>query len=170
MRKGLLLPFALFLLGVFILLDNNGTITGAFAGTTSPIGNVVIGLYAILVSSFLLATGLSGLEHKLYLKSAIKNDPALVRLAEDAASNQRIGLELDHLVKELSKGNFEAGLGRPGHVDGTDVFYLRGRNGARLYYHQVNPSTYEIVAKSAKGNNQDRVIRKVREDYKKNLF
>lgn len=172
MRKGLLASFAIFLFGVFILLDTNGAITGAFIGTNDSIGNEIVGLYAILVSCFLLATASSDLE-KILVKSVVKKDKALVGLAEEAANSEQVRRELDHLVKELSKGNLEAGRGRPGHLKGTGISYLRGRNGGRLYYHQIDDTviksekykTYEIVGYSGKRHNQDKVITKLLEKY-----
>ncbi len=73
----------------------------------------------------------------IILTSSIDRDRGLVRLTEDAASDQTIQRDLNKLANELMKGNFEAGLGAPGHVTGTDIFYLRSRNGARLYYRQI---------------------------------
>jgi len=34
-----------------------------------------------------------------------------------------------------------------------------------LYYHKIGENNYEIVAKSAKGRNQDQVIDKIEETY-----
>lgn len=93
----------------------------------------------------------------------IKKNQSILRLTEDAIQNQAVERELNHLIKELSKGNFEAGLGYPGHVEGTDVYYLRGDHGARLYYHKIGESSYEIVAKSTKGRNQNQVINKLKD-------
>jgi hypothetical protein len=100
------------------------------------------------------------------LSSSIKDNPSLLRLTEDAVNDQAIERELNNLIKQLSRGNFEAGLGRPGHISGTSVFYLRGRNGGRLYYRKTGENQYQIVAKSAKGRNQDQVINKIKDDYK----
>ncbi len=38
---------------------------------------------------------------------------------------------------------------------------------ARLYYHRIGDKSYEIVAKSEKGRNQEKVINKLKEIYLK---
>ena len=89
----------------------------------------------------------------------------MLRLTQEATRNQDVQRELDHLEREMQKGNFEAGLGHPGHIEGTDIYYLRGRNGGRLYYHKVGKFYYEIVGKSGKGINQQQVIDKLHDIY-----
>ena len=106
------------------------------------------------------------LEKKISFTSQIKKNSSLKNLAEDASQNESVQRELDHLVLELSKGNLHAGLGRPGHLEGTDIYYLRGRNGGRLYYHKTKDG-YDILAKSGKGSNQEKVINKLLEMYGK---
>jgi len=157
----------MFTTGIFLLINSYSNITGAVIGVSASansIPNSFLGVLFIVSSIVLFATTHSELE-KITLSSAIKKSPSILRLTQDAVRNQTVERELNHLVKELSKGNFEAGLGKPGHISGTDVFYLRGRNGARLYYHQIEENSYEIVAKSAKGRNQDQVIAKIEEIY-----
>ena len=103
---------------------------------------------------------------KIVLTSAIKKQPSLLRLTRNAVQDQNVEREINHLIKEFVKGNFEAGLGRPGPIQGTDISYLRGRKGGRLYYHKVDENRYEIVCKSAKGRNEDQVINALREIYR----
>lgn len=156
-----------FVMGIFLLINSQSNITGAFIGASASTNSVLsslLGFLFVISSVVLLATAHSELE-KITLSSAIKKSPPLLRLTQDAVRNQTVERELNHLVKELSKGNFEAGLGYPGRISGTDVFYLRGRNGARLYYHKIGEESYEIVAKSTKGRNQDQVIDKIEEIY-----
>ena len=158
----------LFLFGVFLLTYSNPTITGGFVGVSEIESSsmLVIGLIFIILSILILMTSHSNLE-KIIISSSIKKHPSLLRLTQDAVVNQTVERELNHLIKELSKGNFEAGLGHPGHIDNTNIFYLRGVNGARLYYHQVGDNSYEIVGKSEKGRNQEKVINKLKEIYLK---
>lgn len=156
-----------FLIGIFLLINFQSNITGAVIGvsaSTNSILNSFLGVLFIASSMILFAATHSELE-KITLSSAIKKSPPLLRLTQDAVRNQTVERELNHLVKELSKGNFEAGLGHPDHIGGTGVFYLRGDRGARLYYHKIEENSYEIVAKSAKGRNQDQVINKLKEIY-----
>lgn len=157
----------LFVAGIFLLINSQSNITGEvirISDSVNSILNSFLGILFIVSSIVLFATTSSKLE-KITLSSAIRNHPSVLRLTQDAVKDKTIERELNHLVEELSKGNFEAGLDRPGHIKGTDVFYLRGRNGGRLYYHRIKEHHYEIVAKSAKGRNQDRVIAKIKEIY-----
>lgn len=150
-----------------MLINSQSNITGAFIGipaSTNSFLNLFFGVIFIISSIILFATAHSELE-KIILSSAIKKSQPLLRLTQEAVRNQTVERELNHLVKELSKRNFEAGLGHPGHISGTDIFYLRGDRGARLYYHKIGENSYEIVAKSAKGKNQNQVINKLKEIY-----
>ncbi len=106
--------------------------------------------------------GLASCPGQIVLTSSISKDNSLVRLAEDAAVDQSVQRGLDHLTGEISKGNF---VGRVRHLEGTDVFYLGHDSGARVYYRQIGPNQYEIVAKSAKGRNQDQVINRLQKLY-----
>lgn len=161
-----ILGVILFLFGIFLLVNSELNITGAIVGVSELMlfANSVFGIIFIIFGIILLVTTQLDLE-KIALSSSIKKHQSILRLAKDAVENQTVERELNHLIKELNNGNFEAGLGRPGHIDGTDIFYLRGRNGGRLYYHKIGENSYEIVAKSAKGRNQDRVISNLKKIY-----
>src|SRR3989344_462001 len=117
----------------------------------------ILGGLCVIISGLLLLNTQATLD-TIVLSSSLKRNRALLRLAKEAVRSETIERELNHLISELNKGNFEAGLGHPGHIAGTNVFYLRGRNGGRLYYHHVGENHYEIVAKSSKGTNQNQVI------------
>lgn len=149
-----------FILGFLLLFDSSANITGAVVGF-SNFASVSLGLILVFVSVILLTSGLE----KITLTSAVKKQPSILRLTKEAVQDQYVENDINHLIKELVKGNSRPGIGRPGHIDGTDVFYLRGRNGGRLYYHRVGQNSYEIVGKSAKGRNEDQVINKLREIY-----
>jgi len=161
-----ILGVILFLFGIFLLVNPKSNIIGAVIGVSelTLFANSIFGIIFIISGIILLATTRLDLE-KITLSSSIKKHKSILRLTKEAVENQTVERELNQLTKELNKGNFEAGLGHQGHVVGTDIFYLRGRNGGRLYYHKIGEDSYEIVAKSAKGNNQDRVISKLREIY-----
>jgi hypothetical protein len=159
-----LVGVTLFFTGLILLLIPHQNITGAVIGFSANFSMLnYIGVFFILVSAILFAATPSGLE-KITLKSSIHSNTRLKRLAEDATNNQRIQQEIDHLAYELKRGNLEAGLGTPGHLSKTDVFYLRGRNGGRLYYRKAGYG-YEIVGKSSKGRNQDQVIEEIEKAY-----
>jgi hypothetical protein len=172
------LGLALFVIGSFLLLDYSSlNPTGAFLGTDQVgrffgmiAGAVFLVVGIILFSTASLYHQAPSLERRVFsnsLSSSIKEYPSLVKLTEEAVRDEAVEREMNHLIEELSKGNLEAGLGTPGHIERTKIQYLRGRNGARLYYQQTGNKSYKIVAKSAKGKNQDQVMNKLKEIYKK---
>src|SRR3989344_8555763 len=123
-------------IGILIFVfDSN--ITGAAIGINQNVSyaKFLLLLLFFSVSIFLLTS--SNLEKKIKLTSVIKKNDGIHRLVIEATVNQNIKRELDHLILELSKGNMNAGLHRQGHIEGTDIFYLRGRKGGRLYYHRI---------------------------------
>jgi hypothetical protein len=164
-----ILSFIILLIGAILLLNfllsNQINITGAFFGAkeTTSLFHFSFAMIFLILGLILFSTSLT-LE-KIVISSSIKQHPSLLKLTKDAVKNPIIERELDHLVKELSKGNFEAGLGHPGHIEGTNIFYLRGRNGGRLYYRRIGKDEYDIVAKSAKGRNQEQVITQLKKIY-----
>lgn len=171
-KKEILSFFAFILLfaGAAAILTSSFSMTGAAIGAlVMPYYNLLTGLFLLFISSILFIIGNEG--KKVVLRSRIDKHKTLVKLAEDATNNQQIQKGVNHLTKELYKGNLEAGLGTPSHVSGTDIFYLKGRNGERLYYHKIKETDlevhYEIVGKSSKGSNQDKVMVALREYYKK---
>ena len=158
----------LFIIGLFLLVKPQPGLTGAFVGIPVlgvPFLSSSLGVLLMGASLLLVMTAHSKLE-RIALSSAIKKSPPLLRLTHDAVKNHRVERELNHLIHELGKGNFQCGAeGGPGHIEGTDIYYLRGRNGGRLYYHQTAQGRYEIVAKSSKGRNQDQVMDYLRKIY-----
>ncbi|MEU7900306.1 LamG-like jellyroll fold domain-containing protein [Nonomuraea sp. NPDC049152] len=94
------------------------------------------------------------------MASAIGNDPFLVRAAGEAGrSHQR---SLDLLFVQLSQGNLNPGIGSKA-LKGTDVMYARARDGARLFFRNVN-GTITIVGKANKGN-EAKVIKRLEQLY-----
>ena len=162
----IMLSVIMFTIGIFLLIISKLSATGAAIGVypvnKSIYSNILGGLFVI--ASIILFTATHNLED-ITITSEIKRHSSLKKLTHDAVKDQSVQRELNHLIKELSKGNFEAGLGRPGHIKGTDIDYLRGRNGARLFYHQIGENRYEIVAKSSKGRNEDQVISRIKKLY-----
>ncbi len=158
--------FFLFSVGIIFLINSQLNVTGAVIGPNNTFSSIgaFIGL-VFIITSILVFSSAVALESRVNLSSSIKQHPPLMRLEKDAVNDEDVEREMNHLINELSRGNFEAGLGHPGHVEGTDIFYLRGRNEARLYYHRTGKDSYEVVGKSAKGRNQDQVINKLKEFY-----
>jgi len=81
--------------------------------------------------------------------SKIHDDSGLVRATEEIGYNQRIQDESNNLIKRLSKGNYQPGM--KSKLTFRDVFYLRGRNGAKVFY-RYSGETIEILGKASKKN------------------
>lgn len=152
----------LFLFSIFIIINSKIEFTGAVVGVVGNIiSNGFAGLFLILVSGILFF--IEGFRD-IKIRSSINKHKNLCDFAEEATNNRKVQKSIDHLTNELVKGNLEAGLGKPGHIDNTNIFYLRARNGARLYYRRIS-NGYEIVGKSSKGRNQDNVMNALRKIY-----
>jgi hypothetical protein len=91
---------------------------------------------------------------KIEIVYKIKENPALVREAERAGRDQDAQRSVNNLIEQLSLGNQNPGIGTENVF--KDVFELRGKNRARVYYRKVD-GKIEILAKSVK-NNQQTVI------------
>jgi hypothetical protein len=98
------------------------------------------------------------------MSSAIGDDSFLTKAAQQAGRNQRVQQEMDGLFSQLNEGNMDPGLGTKS-LSGTDVSYARGRNGARLFFRNVDGGI-QIVGKADKGN-ESAVIRRLTELYGK---
>lgn len=161
MVRGLRVSFGIILLSLsFVLfLGSNGSITGAFIGAMPSGSTSVFAVVAAMASGVIFASSIGS---NLRVRSVIGKDKTLVKLAEEATENTRAQSGLDSLTNKLVKGHTP---GRIRHINDTDVFYV-GKDDARLYYRQVHGG-YDIVAKSKKGKNQDQVIRKLHDIYKK---
>ncbi|KAF1084282.1 tRNA nuclease WapA precursor [Sporotomaculum syntrophicum] len=83
--------------------------------------------------------------------SKIGDNSALVKEAAKMGANERVQQEADHLIQELAQGNTNPGLGSKNLF--KDISYLRGKNGARVFYRTVD-GQIEILAKSSKANEQ----------------
>ena len=163
-----ILSLAMFIIGTIFLINAELNLTGAFLGfkNMTVLLSFFIGIIFLFLSIVVFTTASLALEKRVIkLSSSIKSHPSVLRLTQEAVKSPIIEREMNHLVEELYKGNFEAGLGHSGHIEGTNIFYLRGRNGARLYYRRIGESDYEIVGKSAKGRNQEQVIDRLKEIY-----
>jgi RHS repeat-associated protein len=88
---------------------------------------------------------------KIGVMSSIKNDPRLVKAAEKMGKNKAVQQEADELVQKFLSGNTNPGLGSKNLFG--NVSYLRGREGARVFY-RMNNGKMEILGKSSKANEQ----------------
>lgn len=90
-------------------------------------------------------------DRKIEIVYRIKENPALVREAERAGRDQDAQRSLNNLVEQLSLGNRNPGIGTENVF--KDVYELRGKNRARVYYREVE-GRIEILGKSVKSNQQ----------------
>jgi len=145
-------------IGILLIVKGIVIILSSFSGITGlAIGEGNSGKFISIIGLVLVAGGIA----LVSLRSIIKEDNGLVREAEDAGNNQRVQVEIDHLTGELSKGNTNAGLGTSKLFG--NISYLRGRNGARVFYRPAGEG-YEILAKSSK-DNEPQVINKLIDRY-----
>ena len=86
---------------------------------------------------------------KIEIVYRIKENPALIREAERAGRDQAAQRSLNNLVEQLSLGNPNPGIGTENVF--KDVYELRGKNRARVYYRKVDEKI-EFLAKSVKSN------------------
>jgi hypothetical protein len=157
-----------FIAGVMVLFLGGMPVAAVIGGAQSvnPLGFLLVLAGAILVVAAHAPAPAS--KPRIVLRSSIHNSPSLCRLAEEATNNERVQTELNHLLSELSRGNDTAGL-TPGRIGGTDVSYLRGRNGGRLFYRSYqarDERVYDVVGKSCKGRNEDQVISAIEKIYR----
>lgn len=91
----------------------------------------------------------------------IENYTSLSKTASTLSGN--LQNESDDLIKQFRNGNKNPGIGTKHLVD--DIYYLRGKKGARVFYRMKN-GTMEILGKATKGNEDD-VIKLVTKLFKK---
>ncbi len=137
------------LVGIILLLSSFFSLTGLaiLSGANSKISS--------MLSLILLVLGILLINFSKYVRlaSRIGSDNGLVRLAEEATENQAVQRDVNHLIKELAKGNTNPGLGSKNLFG--NIYYLRGRNGGRVFYREIpNKDGYEILAKSSKYNEE----------------
>jgi len=83
------------------------------------------------------------------VRSLINQDKGLINAAEEMGKNQRVQQEANDLVQQFLNGNKNPGIGSKNLF--KDINYLRGRNGARIFY-RIQNGVMEILAKADKGN------------------
>ncbi|MCG8347875.1 MAG: hypothetical protein MI924_08865 [Chloroflexales bacterium] len=87
------------------------------------------------------------------IRSTVKEGPpSLLRNARSLTKNQRE--TANDLVERFLNGNANPGIGTQ-TLTGTDVFYLRARDGTRVFMRKVGDDAYEIVGYANKHNEAD---------------
>ncbi len=89
------------------------------------------------------------------VRSLVKKVPPLYDIAQGLGKNPRWRAEANNLVQQFARGNRNPGIGTD-HLFG-DISYLRGRNGARVFFRLVGTDSFEILAYADKST-EDRVI------------
>jgi putative component of toxin-antitoxin plasmid stabilization module len=159
MKKVRFLGFLFLFIGMGIFFSNS-SITGAVIGASSlnnfssflSIALFFVGIYLIFVG---------GIENKI-LSSKVKEDPLLLRIAENIGKKESIKRDINHLIAELNKGNTNPGIGTKTISKG--LYELRGRNEGRVYYREIQKGKYEILGYSDK-DSQDRAIARLKKLY-----
>ncbi len=166
------LGIAFIIWGAVILLSSYVGITGfTIVDDVGLQARSILGLVFILVGILLFTTMRAApsrlettIEHApIHITSSVKQDPTIYRLAQDLKGKERIQHEINHLMKELSKGNENPGAGTDHLNDAGPVWYLRGRNGSRVFYIKHDEG-YEVVGYADK-TTEDRVINRLRNLY-----
>ena len=91
------------------------------------------------------------LVHNYEVKSLIGDSPALSREAEKAGKNVKVQNEINDLINKFLSGNENPGIGSKNLF--KDICYLRGREGARVFY-RIKDGIMEILGKASKANEQ----------------
>lgn len=97
------------------------------------------------------------------IESKIKDDTGLVNYAEIAGKNQKVQRDINNIIEQLRLGNRNPGIGTKTLF--KNVKESRSRDGARVYFREVN-GKIEILAKSDKViKNQNGVIKILKKKY-----
>ncbi len=103
--------------------------------------------------------GIGMVTHVTGVFSSIGKDVALSGLAKEAGSS--VQGSLDRLAGQLARGNLNPGIGTKNLFG--NVFYARGRDGARVFFRRAGDKI-EILAKASK-QNEAQVINRLKKLY-----
>ena len=155
-------------IGIFFIINSETNITGAVISSSniSSTFSSILGVLLILVSIILFIFA-ENLEEKLddnirLISTRVKKDTLLLNIARDVCNKEKIKRDIDHLMKMFNKGSDSPGAGTRNVFAG--VYELKGRNGGRVYYHQIGNNKYEILGYSDK-HTQSKVINRLMELY-----
>jgi len=136
------------IVGLSFLINSQANITGAVIGAsaTPSEAGFFAGASLILASFILFAVGISGLE-KIIITNSINKIPAIKKRSIKSRRNQDVARELDHLIRELKRGNLSPGKGY--RYLGDKLNEIKGATGARVYFLKTNEG-YNIIGESSK--------------------
>lgn len=144
-------------LAVAIFLFNI-EITGAVIGSAASNLRSLAALVLFIRGLMLINLGIGD----RVIDSLVKQDPLLFRVAEKVGEKQSISRDINHLIKELNKGNTNPGVGTKTVSKG--IYELRGRSGGRVYFRKAGRKKYELLGYSDK-NTQSKVINRLKKLY-----
>jgi hypothetical protein len=111
-----------------------------------------------------MSVGYKGTDGQIrYIKSSVKQNSGLLR--ESRKLNTTESETANDLVNQFLNGNANPGLGNK-YLPNTDIFYLRARNGTRVFMRKIGENSYEILAYANK-DNETRVIRMLYDLYRR---
>lgn len=97
---------------------------------------------------------------EIKLLSLVKTDSKLFKLAQETFNgNKALSKEANALLKQLSNGNMNPGIGTKNIIG--EIFEARSAGGARVYFRKIGEQI-EILAYSSKANQQaviDRILK-----------
>jgi len=172
MNRGKVIGLVLIVAGIFLCLESTLSATGYVVLNESLENSFALGGLFLLISGsilfFLFEVGRarlerdsSGIENKV-ISSRVKEDTHLLKIAKDVGKKEKISRDINHLLFELNRGNINPGLGTQHITEG--IYEMRGRRGGRVFYREINPGKFEILAYSDK-DKQSKVIEYLRNKY-----
>jgi len=169
--------FKAFLRGLFLIIGfilifgfSIANITGNVVSNNFNLktGSIIGILFIFLGVVLFLIENEKDLE-EIVLKSKVKEDTTLYRLAKEIEGNTIIQRDINRLLEELKKGNENPGIGTRKLF--KNISYLRGHRGGRVFY-RPSEEGYEILGYaigtgqgSGKNKNEIQVIERLKKLY-----
>ena len=119
-----------------------GPVIGGFPGLTLTGQQIIVDGIPLLGAGILFFTK---------VRSGMRGNPQLEREAERMGSNKAVQDEANELIRKYLEGNHNPGLGTKSLF--KDIMYLRGRQGARIFF-RITGGVMEILGKASKANEQ----------------
>ena len=154
----------LFAASMFFLLDSGAALAGAFIGVTLPV-SLSFGFSILFFIAGLMTLPSSEPQSQRNRLQISISDSTLERITEKSMRDQKAKRDAEHLIDQFNAGNDHPGLGKVGHIEGTPIFYLRGRQEGRVFYSRTGANSYNIVAITNK-DYEKKAIHRILELYK----
>lgn len=164
MNRVKVISLVLFFCGIGFLLESFGSFDAYVVLEYFPKEDIrIFGITLTLIGGliFLKESVKNGLENKV-VSSKVKSDTHLLKIAKSVGRREDITRDINHLIHELNRGNTNPGIGTQHISEG--IYELRGRNGGRVFYREIEGDKFEILAYSDK-EKQAKVIDYLRNKY-----